>query len=180
MLFRSSLLYQSAANTTTTLALGTTNYVLVAGASAPTYVAQSTLSVGSATTATTATTANKVANAVTFNTSGGAAAGTTFDGSVARTIDYSTLGAPSATGTGASGTWGISISGNAATATSATSATTATNATNTGITANSTDTADYLTFVSATSGNLPQLVNSSITVNPSKGTITGGIGGGAF
>jgi hypothetical protein len=34
-----------------------------------------------------------VANAVTFNTSGGAAAGTTFDGSVARTIDYSTVGA---------------------------------------------------------------------------------------
>lgn len=37
---------------------------------------------------------------------------------------------PSPTGTGASGTWNISISGNAATATSATSATTATNATN--------------------------------------------------
>ena len=37
---------------------------------------------------------------------------------------------PSPTGTGASGTWAISISGNAATATSATSATTATSATN--------------------------------------------------
>ena len=36
---------------------------------------------------------------------------------------------PTLTGTGASGTWGISISGNAATATSATSATTATSAT---------------------------------------------------
>jgi hypothetical protein len=57
---------------------------------------------------------------------------------------------------------------------------TATNAVNTGITANSTDTADYLTFVNGTSGNLPQLVNSSITVNPSKGTLTGGISGGAF
>jgi hypothetical protein len=32
-------------------------------------------------------------NPVTFNTSGGAAAGTTFDGSSARTIDYSTVGA---------------------------------------------------------------------------------------
>jgi hypothetical protein len=50
-----SLVYQSAAATTTTLALGTTNYVLTAGASAPQYVAQSTLSVGSATTATTTT-----------------------------------------------------------------------------------------------------------------------------
>jgi hypothetical protein len=64
--------------------------------------------------------AGSVANAVTFNTSGGAAAGTTFNGSAARTIDYSTVGAPKADGTGASGTWGISISGNAATATTAT------------------------------------------------------------
>ena len=37
---------------------------------------------------------------------------------------------PSPTGTGASGTWGINVTGNAATATSATSATSATNATN--------------------------------------------------
>lgn len=56
-------------------------------------------------------------NAVTFTTTGGAAAGTTFDGSSARTIDYSTLGAAKADGTGASGTWGISITGNAATVT---------------------------------------------------------------
>jgi len=50
-----SLPYQSATGTTSFLSLGTTNYVLTAGASAPQYVAQSTLSVGSATTATTAT-----------------------------------------------------------------------------------------------------------------------------
>jgi hypothetical protein len=101
-----SLPYQSAANTTTFLALGTTNYVLTAGASAPQYVAQSTLSVGSATNAT--------------------------------------------------------------------------NTTNTAITADSTNATNYLTFVSATSGNLPQLVNSSITCNPSTGQMTGGIAGGAF
>lgn len=45
------LLYQSAADTTAKLALGTTNYVLTAGASAPQWVAQSTLSVASAATA---------------------------------------------------------------------------------------------------------------------------------
>lgn len=56
-------------------------------------------------------------NAVTFANTGGAASGTTFDGSAARTIDYSTVGAPKADGTGASGTWGISVSGNAATVT---------------------------------------------------------------
>lgn len=60
-----SLVYQSAASTTTTLALGTTNYVLTAGATAPQYVAQSTLSVGSATTATTATTATNVSGGAT-------------------------------------------------------------------------------------------------------------------
>jgi len=41
--------YQSAAGTTTFLSLGTTNYVLTAGASAPQYVAQSTLAVGTST-----------------------------------------------------------------------------------------------------------------------------------
>jgi hypothetical protein len=37
--------------------------------------------------------AGSVANAVTFATSGGATSGTTFNGSAAKTIDYSTLGA---------------------------------------------------------------------------------------
>lgn len=95
--------YNSGAGTTTFLSLGTQDYVLTAGATAPQYVAQSTLSVGAAT-----------------------------------------------------------------------------NATNTGITADSTNATNYLTFVSSTSGNLPQLVNSSITCNPSTGQITGGIGGGSF
>ena len=67
--------------------------------------------------------AGSVANSVTFTSTGGASPGTTFNGSAARTIDYSTVGAPKADGTGASGTWGISINGNAATATSATTAT---------------------------------------------------------
>jgi hypothetical protein len=50
----------------------------------------------------------------------------------ARTNLGLTIGAdvPSPTGTGASGTWAINVTGNAATATSATSATSATNATN--------------------------------------------------
>ena len=57
---------------------------------------------------------------------------------------------------------------------------TATNAVNTGITAASSGATNYLTFVTATSGNLPQLVNSSITANAATGTLTGGIAGGAF
>ena len=77
-----SLLYQSGAGASTFLALGTTNYVLTAGASAPQYVAQSTLSVGSATTATTSTNlAGGVAGAIPWqsaaSTTGFTAAGTT-------------------------------------------------------------------------------------------------------
>ena len=61
-----------------------------------------------------------------------------------------------------------------------TAVTNATNVVNTGITAATTGATNYLTFVTATSGNLPQLVNSSITADASTGTITGGISGGAF
>ena len=73
---------------------------------------------GNAATATSATTAGSVTNSITFNSSGtGGASPVTYNGSTAPTISYNTIGAPSTTGTGASGTWGISISGNAATVT---------------------------------------------------------------
>jgi len=62
------------------------------------------------------------------------------------------LDVPSTTGSGASGTWGISISGNAATATSATSATSATTAT----TANALNTSNSYTMAGLT-------VNGAIT-----------------
>jgi hypothetical protein len=159
-----SLPYNSAAGTTTFLGLGTTNYVLTAGSSAPQYVAQSTLSVGSATTATTAT-----------NVAGGAAG----------SLVYQTASATTSTlALGTSGyvlTAGVSAPTYVAQSTlSVGSATNATNATNTAITANSTNATNYLTFVSATTGNLGQLVNSLITCNPSTGQITGGVAGGAF
>ena len=74
------------------------------------------LSIGGS--AASATTAGSVTNSVTFNNGGtGAASGTTFNGSAAQTISYNTIGAPSTSGTGASGTWGISVTGNAATVT---------------------------------------------------------------
>lgn len=148
----------------------------------------SSLSIGgNAATATTATTANSVANSITFNASGGAAAGSSYNGSAARTIDYSTVGAPSASGSGASGTWNISINGNAATATSATSASSATNATNSTnilIAEDTTTNADYFpVWVTSNTGNLPPRVTSTkLKFNPSTGflTTTGGVGGGNF
>lgn len=59
---------------------------------------------GDGTWATVSGSGGTTTNPVTFTNTGGAAAGTTFDGSVARTIDYSTLGAaptasPTFTGT---------------------------------------------------------------------------------
>lgn len=61
-----SLPYQSATSTTTFLSLGTTNYVLTAGATAPQYVAQSTLSVGTATNV-----AGGGANQIVYQTASG-------------------------------------------------------------------------------------------------------------
>lgn len=88
---------------------------------------------GNASTATTLQTARNIngvsfngsanidvntVNAVTFNNAGsGDASGTTFNGSAARTISYNTVGAPSTTGTDATGTWGINVTGNAGTVT---------------------------------------------------------------
>ena len=73
---------------------------------------------GNAATATSATSASSVTNSATFNSGGaGGASPITFNGSVAQTISYNTIGAPSVTGTGASGTWSIGISGNAGTVT---------------------------------------------------------------
>jgi hypothetical protein len=78
--------------------------------------AVSNLSIGG--NAATATTASSVTNALTFNNLGaGDSSGTTFDGSTARTLSYNSIGAPSTTGTNATGTWGISVTGNAGTVT---------------------------------------------------------------
>jgi len=65
-----SLVYQTGAGATSTLALGTSTYVLTAGASAPQYTAQSSLSVGSATTATNI--AGGAANRIAYQTGAGA------------------------------------------------------------------------------------------------------------
>ena len=67
------ILYASATGVLTKLTLGTNGFVLTAGASAPAYVAASTLSVGSATTATTATNlAGGAANRIAYQTGSGA------------------------------------------------------------------------------------------------------------
>jgi len=61
--------------------------------------------------ATTAGTADQVANSVTFAVTGGAVAGTTFNGSAAKTIDYSSVGAAPAAGSSSIVTVGTLTSG---------------------------------------------------------------------
>ena len=130
--------YQTGAGATSILATGTG--VLVGGttpsySSAPTLTGTNFTGIPNAGLTNSSTTINGTAialgssgnintnNAVTFNNGGtGDASGTTFNGSAARTVSYNTVGAPSTGGTGASGTWGISISGSAASATTATTA----------------------------------------------------------
>jgi hypothetical protein len=58
-------------------------------------------------------------NSITVNNGGaGDISSFTFNGSAARTISYNSIGAPSISGTNATGTWNISVTGNAGTVTS--------------------------------------------------------------
>lgn len=58
-------------------------------------------------------------NSLTVNNAGaGTASPFTFNGGTAQTLSYNSIGAPSISGANATGTWNISISGNAATVTS--------------------------------------------------------------
>lgn len=55
---------------------------------------------------------------ITFNNGGaGGASGSAYDGAAALTVSYNTVGAPSTTGANASGSWGISVTGSAASCT---------------------------------------------------------------
>ena len=151
-----SIVYQTGAATTTTLALGTTNYVLTAGATAPQYVAQSTLSVGSATNATNATyLAGGVAGAIPWQSAIGVT-GFTAAGTTGQVLTSGGTGTP---------TW-----------TTPTSYATVTDDTTT----NSTR---YPLFANQTSGNLSTEYTSStkLQYNPSTGafTSTSFVGSGA-
>jgi len=158
-----SIVYQTAAATTTMLSLGTSGYVLTAGASAPAYVSQSSLSVGSSTTATTAT-----------NVTGGAAgsivyqsgAGTTTTLALGTTNYVLTAGASAPTYVAQS-------------ALSVGAATNATNATNLALTAGSGAT-NYIIYAAATTGNQPQYTSTGLTFNATNSAITSGISGGGF
>ena len=106
---------------------GTSSFAQTASYVSPTFISASAAASGFGTGGGGGGTTT---NSLTITNSGGTSPGTTFNGSSAITIDYSTVGAPKTDGTGASGTWGIDITGNASSATNATNATSADNATN--------------------------------------------------
>lgn len=115
-------------------------------------------------------------NADTADINGGTIDGTSIGATAASTGAFTTISASGViTSTVTTGTAPFTVA-----STTAVANLTATNTVNTGITAATSGATNYLTFVTATSGNLPQLVNSSITANADNGTITGGIAGGAF
>jgi hypothetical protein len=154
-----ALHYQSGVGATSFLSLGTTNYVLTAGASAPQYVAQSTLSVGSASTATSATTATNLASGIASQIPYQTGAGSTAfvaNGTTGQVLTSNGTSAPSWTTISAS----VSVTDD-----------TSTNATR------------YPLFASATSGTLSTVYTSSTKYqyNPSTGilTTTGFSGSGA-
>ena len=151
-----SLLYQSGAGATTFLDIGSANYVLTSSGTAPQYVAQSTLSVGSASTATTSTNlAGGVAGAIPYQ-SGASTTSFTAAGTTGQVLTSAGTGTP---------TW-----------TTPTSYATVTDDTTTNGTR-------YPLFANQTSGNLSTEYTSStkLQFNPSTGvfTATGFSGSGA-
>jgi hypothetical protein len=112
-------------------------------------------------------------NAVTFNSGGsGGGSGSTFNGASALTVSYNTVGAPSTGGTGATGTWGISVSGTSAGLSGSPSITV------TGVTVGSATTAvgssgtnttlgNNTVFVAPSTGLAPAVDNSYILGSPS-------------
>jgi len=142
-----SLPYQSALNTTTFLGIGSANYVLTSSGTAPQYVAQSTLAVGSATTATTATNlAGGAASQIPYQTGSGA---TSFiaNGTTGQFLTSNGSSAPSWTTSSAS----VTISDQTSSASTF-----------------------YPTFVSTTSGSASSINTSSTKLQyvPSTGTFS--------
>ena len=159
------ILYASSASALSKLTVGANGQVLTSSGTAPQYVNQSSLSVGSATTATNV--AGGAAGSLVYQTGAGA----TSTLALGTSTYVLTAGASAPQYTAQSS---LSVG----------SATTATNATNTAITDDTSTAATvYPTWVTANTGNLPQKVTSTkLTFNPSTGvlTVTGGISGGTF
>jgi hypothetical protein len=164
-----SLPYQTSSGATTFLPTSTNGYVLTLSGGVPTWAANSGGVTSFSGGSTGLTPSSPTTGAITL--SGTLLVGS--GGTGVSTLTGIAYGNGTSAFTAATASQVVAVIGS-------TAVTNATNATNTGITAATTGATNYLTFVTATSGNLPQLVNSSITCNAANGTITGGLAGGAF
>ena len=173
--------------TTSTLgytAAGTSGQVLAsAGAGTPTWTSTASINITGTAPAGTLTGTTLNSTVVTSSLTSVGTIGTGVWNGTAVTVPYGGTGVATLTGLAygnATSAFTAATAAQVVAVIGATAVTNATNAVNTGITAATTGATNYLTFVTATSGNLPQLVNSSITANAVNGTITGGVSGGAF
>lgn len=164
-----SIPYQTSSGATTFLPTSTNGYVLTLSGGVPTWAANSGGVTSFSGGSTGLTPSSPTTGAITL--SGTLLVGN--GGTGVSTLTGIAYGNGTSAFTAATASQVVAVIGS-------TAVTNATNATNTGITAATTGATNYLTFVTATSGNLPQLVNSSITCNAANGTITGGLAGGAF
>ena len=194
------MLYASASNTLSKRAIGTTGQILTVSGGVPTWSdasasAVTSFSAGSTglTPATATTGAITLAGTLatgyggtglTSFTNGGAVYATSTSALTTGTLPVASGGSGATTLTGVlygngSSAFTAATGTQIATAIGASAVTNATNAANTAITTGAATT-NYLTFVTATTGNLPQLTNSGLTYNSSTNAITGGISGGTF
>lgn len=96
------------------------------------------------------------------------------------TLNYSNVGAPSTTGSGASGTWSINISGSAASATSASTASTATYATSAGSATTATSATTASSATTATTASTANALNTSNNYTGGAFTSTAGLAGDSY
>jgi len=193
------LIIGTGVNTASRLGIGTNGYVLTSNGTTATWAATSsgvtsfsagstgftpsTATSGAVTLAGTLATTNGGTGLTSFTTNGAVyATGTSTLTTGTLPVTGGGIGVATLTGVAyGNGTSAFTAATGSqiATAIGTDAVTNATNATNTAITTGSATT-NYLTFVTATTGNLPQLTNTGLTYNGTTNAITGGISGGTF
>ena len=193
------LILGTGTNTAGRLAIGANSYVLTSDGTTASWVAPSggvstfsagttgftpnTATTGAVTLGGTLATTNGGTGLTSFTTNGAVYA-TSTSALTTGTLPVASGGSGATTLTGVlfgngSSPFTAATGSEIATAIGSTTITNATNASNTAITTGSATT-NYLTFVTATTGNLPQLTDTDLTYNASTNALTGGINGGTF
>jgi hypothetical protein len=193
------LILGTGVNTAGRLAIGSNGYVLTSNGTTASWAAvpsgvstfsagttgftPSTATTGAVTLAGTLATSNGGTGLTSFTTNGAVYA-TSTSALTTGTLPVASGGSGATTLTGVlygngSSAFTAATGSQIATAIGSSAVTNATNAANVAVTTGSATT-NYLTFATATTGNLPVLTNSGLTYNGTTNAITGGISGGTF